>query len=131
MRAPLLLAAAIAAAATGCAAPSMYHWDRYDERLYQHYKHPQDREAWVTSLRVTVAEAAEYGRKVPPGLQAELGYALLEEGQPQEAIGWFEKERAQWPESRPFMEKMIEVAKRTKPAPPGAKGAAGATEGTL
>lgn len=125
----VLLAAAALAAASGCAggATTMYHWDGYDQRLYQHYKHPQDRDAWVQALREIVREADEEGRRVPPGMCAELGWALLEEGLAVEAVAWFRREQAQWPESRELMEKLVRNAERRGPPPP-AKGPAGATE---
>lgn len=130
MTARALLAAAALSAAAGCAPPTLYAWGGYDEALYRHYRHPHDRGAWVERLRTLVLEAQERGRRVPPGVQAELGYALLEEGRTGEAIGWFRREQEQWPEARVLMDKMIRLAERRPAAPPGATGPAGATEGT-
>jgi hypothetical protein len=125
---PLLAAAALAVAA-GCAPTTLYGWGGYDEALYRHYRHPQEREAWVEELRTVVLEAEQEGRRVPPGVQAELGYALLEEGRNQDAIAWFRREQAQWPESRELMAKLIRLAEQRPGAPPGTVGPAGATEG--
>ncbi len=127
--ASLALAALCAA---GCVPPTMYHWNAYDETLYRHYKNPQEREAFVESLKETMLEAEQEGRKMPPGIYAEYGYALYEEGQPQQAVVYFQKERDKWPESRFLMEKMIRNAeKRAGQAPPApAKGPAGALEKT-
>ena len=129
MRRPLL-AAALAAVACACAAPAHYHWGDYDAALYRHYRNPQDREAWVEALRTTILESEQRGIKVPPGLCAEYGYALFEEGQAAAALPWFEREKKTWPESTVLMDKMILNAQRraTQPAPP-AKGPAGAVEG--
>jgi hypothetical protein len=90
----------------------MYHWGDYDSRLYKHYRNPQDREAWVASMQAVVLAAEREGRKVPPGVYAEYGYALYEQGNHAAAITYFEKERDLWPESRAFMEKMIQNAQR-------------------
>ena len=67
---------------------------------------------------------------MPPGLYAELGYALLEEGQTKEAVGYFEKEKTKWPESGFLMDKMIRNAERkgSSPAKAPARGPAGAVE---
>lgn len=124
--ATLALAAALAA---GCAPARLYRWNGYDEALYRHYRNPQDREAWVASLRTVILEAEQAGERVPPGIYAEYGYALFEEGQTKDASAWFEKEKATWPESRVLMEKMIRNAALQEGQPPaGARGPAGAVE---
>jgi hypothetical protein len=131
---PARLAAALAAlACAACQAPTaLYHWNGYDDALYRHYRQPQDREAYVASLRATIDGAREKGQRVPPGIYAEYGYALYEEGRAQEAIPWFELEARDWPESRILMQKMIRNAGLKAPRPPGAPapaGPAGALEG--
>ncbi len=130
MRARLLLALAAAAAASGCAKQSRYHWGTYDTALYQHYKNPQDRDAYIEALKTTILEADQRGEKVPPGVCAEYGYALFEEGQAAQSLPWFQREKETWPESTVLMDKMIRNAQRraTEPAPP-AKGPADAVEG--
>lgn len=96
----------------GCAPSKHYAWGKYDESLYTHYKSPQDREAFVANLKTVVLESEQEGKLVPPGIYAEYGYALMEEGHNQEAVNYFKKERAKWPESDILMEKMIRVADR-------------------
>jgi hypothetical protein len=129
-------AAVVALASSGCRPPSMYYWGGYDQALYTHYRNPQDRVAYVESLRVIIAEAEQRGLRVPPGVAAEYGYALYEEGRPQEAVPWFQRERDQWPESRMLMEKMIRNAQQRAGtrapagATPAASPAAGAPEKT-
>ena len=81
----------------------MYHWGAYDTALYGHYRKPAEREAWVEALKTALLEAEQEGRRVPPGLYAEYGYALLEEGKSKEAVTYFEKEKAKWPESTLLM----------------------------
>lgn len=132
-----LVAAAVALAATGCVPrTTLYHWRGYDDGLYRHYKNPQDREHWVETLKVIMLESEEQGLKVPPGVHAEYGFALYEEGRFPEAITYFDRERAEWPESRVLMEKMVRNAQgraaQRGPASlaPAATGAAGALETT-
>ncbi len=128
MRPRVALALALAAAVSGCASQTVYHWNGYDEALYRHYRDPAGREAWVEALRTTILEAEQEGRKVPPGLYAEYGYALLEEGKSKEAVVWFEKEKAKWPESRLLMEKMIRNAGQRPVQPAALTGPAGQLE---
>jgi hypothetical protein len=117
----LLAALAVAGlVVSGCAGKvTTYRWGNYDEVLYAHYKAPQDRQAYVASLKTIILAAQREGKTVPPGIYAEYGYALYEEGSTADAILYFKKERDLWPESRGFMEKMITNAQRlpAKPAP--------------
>lgn len=95
----------------GCAPGSKYAWGKYDSTLYAHYKNPQDKEAHLERLK-EIVQNAESKDCVPPGLYAEYGYALYETGNVPQAIAYFEKEKAKWPESNVFMEKMIRNARR-------------------
>jgi hypothetical protein len=132
--APLLAAAALALGLAGCQPKTLYAWNGYDETVYRHYKNPQDREAWVEALKTAILENEQEGRKMPPGLYAEYGYALYEEGAFPQAIVYFQKEKEKWPESRLLMEKMIRNAERQagRPsparAPASTQGPAGALE---
>jgi hypothetical protein len=124
------LVLALALCAGGCAGPtSYYHWGRYNETLYAHYRAPQQREAWIEGLKTTILEAEQADRKMPPGVYAEYGYALFEEGLTAEAIVYFQKEKALWPESRFLMDKLIRNAEQRgrEPRPP-TEGPAGAVE---
>jgi hypothetical protein len=124
--APLLLAVA----ATACSGPSSYYaWGSYNETLYAHYHAPQEREAWIEGLKTTILEAEQADARMPPGIYAEYGYALFEEGDTQRAIVYFKKELDLWPEARFLMEKMIRNAEQRgrQPRPPTV-GPAGALE---
>lgn len=125
----LVLAAAALATFAGCATgpQRLYYWNGYDAALYQHYRNPQDRETFVAALVKTIQQADDRGLRVPPGVSAELGYALFEEGKAKDAVPWFERERNEWPESRTLMEKMIRNAnQRAATQPPAAAGTTGA-----
>lgn len=123
MRAPRLAVALLALSAAACAPTTMYHWRGYDAALYAHYRNPTDRGPWLEALQTAILEAEAKGLQVPPGLYAEYGYALLEDGKPQEAVAYFKKERDKWPESAVLMEKMIRNAGQR--APSGAQAATG------
>jgi len=115
-----IAAAVLATGMQGCAKKQThYHWGSYDEDLYASYKNPQAHQAFVASLKTIILDSERLGVKVPPGIYAEYGYALYEEGSTADAILYFKKERDLWPESRGFMEKMITNAQRlpAKPAP--------------
>lgn len=100
----------------GCAPSRKYAWGKYDSTLYAHYKNPQDKEAHLERLK-EIVQNAEAKDSVPPGLFAEYGYALYETGSLPQAIAYFEKEKAKWPESGVLMEKMIRNARRHRENP--------------
>jgi hypothetical protein len=108
----------------------MYAWGDYDRRVYAFHKNPQNREEWVEGLKTVILASEGQGRRIPPGICAEYGYALQEEGRNQEAIAYYQKEKTLWPESALFMDKMIRNAGGRPGAPPPgeASGAAGALE---
>lgn len=92
----------------GCVT-SLYHWGQYEQSLYKHYKTPGDLETYVTQLGETLADS-EAQQRVPPGLRAEYGYALLKQGKAAEAITQFHREKQAWPESTRLMDLLIQQA---------------------
>jgi hypothetical protein len=96
---------------TACATPQKkYDWGSYEQSLYEYYKAPANLSALVKSIDATIADAEKANRPVPPGIYAEYGFLLLQQGKHQEAAGLFTKEKARWPESAGLMNKMIKLA---------------------
>jgi hypothetical protein len=96
---------------TACAAPQKkYEWGGYEQSLYEYYKAPASLNALVASIDATIINAEKANRPVPPGLYAEHGFLLLQQGRHQEAAGLFTKEKARWPESTALMNRMIKLA---------------------
>jgi hypothetical protein len=94
----------------GCAAQPKYNWGRYDPALYSYYKNPTKVADLAAALQAIINAADSKHAKVPPGIYAEYGYLQLEQGQDQAAVGLFKQEETQWPESKVFMDHMIQVA---------------------
>jgi len=90
----------------GCGAHSHYNWSNYDTKMYQHYKNPAERDEFVQALK-DILDNAEPEGKVPPGIYAEYGFVMYEQGNNQQAVLYFQKEAEKWPESRAFMAKLI------------------------
>jgi len=99
----------------GCSSPYMYEWGKYDEWLYENYKHPKTDEELYVELTALITEYDN--RKKPttkpmaPGLYAEYGFLLMRRGESERAIHYYEKEKALWPEAAVFMDSMIQTAK--------------------
>jgi hypothetical protein len=90
----------------GCATPARFEWANYDSALYAYSKHPGQLPQYEAALQQAIARGHADGR-IAPGLQAELGYCYLGEGKKQAAMDLFKAEMADFPESRPFMAKII------------------------
>lgn len=101
---------ALAFAITGCATPGKYQWGNYDSSLYQYYKDPSISAKHMTELSAIIESAAATNARVAPGIHAEYGYFLLQDGKAAEARKQFEMEKAVWPESSQFMTVMIDLA---------------------
>lgn len=99
---------------TGCAAKTHYVWSDYDSKLYKYYQNPSERDEFVLQLKEVLDESESSG-SVPPGIYAEYGYMMYEQGNSLQAVMYYQKESDKWPESKVFMSKMIANAqKRSK-----------------
>ena len=90
----------------GCAETSRFEWGSYDAALYAYSKKPEELPRYEAALK----EAIEKGRasnRLAPGLQAELGYCYLVAGDKAGAVQMFKAEMADFPESRPFLSKIV------------------------
>ncbi len=104
-------------ALTGCATTSgLYQWGGYEQGLYAAYKDPTQVEALRVKLETHIAEAGKNGRKVAPGLYAELGTLYLQRGDSDKARTLYAQERDAWPESRGLMTAMIQNLERRQQA---------------
>ncbi len=95
----------------GCATTHQrYDWGNYESSLYVYYKNPASAARFVQSLQDLLATANKTGRPVPPGIYAEYGYLLMQEGKSQDAITAFRQEEDNWPQSKFFMDQMMKAA---------------------
>lgn len=94
----------------------LYYWGSYEPLIYLSYVKPDKAtpEIQIAKLEEDIQKAAAKDQLVSPGLHAQLGYAYLQLGQTDKAAAEFEKERYLFPESAPFMDRML--AKLKAPA---------------
>lgn len=97
----------------GCV-KTQYQWGDYEKQLYNHYQNPAEKTEYLEGLKEIIEDSVDSNEKIPPGIYAEYGYALLEGGKPFDAIMFFNKESELWPESRLLMKKMIQGAEKIK-----------------
>ena len=120
MREPFKLVALSAACflgLCGCASP-LYYWGNYDDVLYSEYS-KNDKAQAFEGLSKIVSKAERGNLRVGPGIQAEYAFLLYERGDYANAIVYFQKEAAAFPESAVLMKTLVERVKQRQ-----AKGAA-------
>ncbi len=112
MRAASVLCLGMLLVLAGCVttAPAKYSWGNYENSLYSYYKDSSTSGAYEAELARMIRDAEVTAKPVPPGLYAEYGFLMLQEGKPKDAIAQFEKEKAKWPESTYLMNNLIRMA---------------------
>lgn len=108
MKKKLIAAGLIACGLAACAAPSRFEWGNYENGLYQYYRDPENRANYERSL-VRAIERGDATDRTAPGLNAELGFLYLEQGETVLAEQHFRREIELFPESRSFLERFLGV----------------------
>jgi hypothetical protein len=117
-RAPIGMVVLGAVLLSGCATNhDKYAWGSYDPALYAYYKSPAKVTELAQTLQDTISTSDSKHVPVAPGLRAEYGYLLLQQGNSAQAVVYFQAEEQQWPESKLFMDRMIQVASSGQRAP--------------
>lgn len=110
VRSLIIIAGAVLASA--CGGPEMYYYGDYSSTLYAFKKEPgaETKEAHLQSLHEILEKSEKEELRVPPGIYAELGYWLAQDGNTDEAVRYFQLEKQTYPESARLMNRMIEQA---------------------
>lgn len=88
---------------------ALYYWDRYEEASYQNYKQGTD-EAKAELMAVyekMMGQQAGVRKTIAPGICAEYGFMLIQEGKVKEGIAYLKKEMELYPESSVFVGRII------------------------
>lgn len=100
---------------TGCGTTheSMYAWGSYETQIYNLYSQTgkTPTEDQLASLERDREVARARHRPLPPGHHAHLGYLYFSLGRVDQAIAAFESEKTLYPESRRYMDRLIDRAK--------------------
>lgn len=122
MRIAFVMAAALSVAfLSGCVAPGKYNWGNYDGSLYGYYQDPTRLETHLAEMENIIKASEQTHMKVAPGIHAEYGYFLMQNGKSSLAVAQFEKEKTNWPESAQLMSSMIRLAQAQSDKPLAAK----------
>ncbi len=98
-----------AALVAGCAAPTTYQWGGYEQLIYASYAEPGSvpAQAQVETMEKDFQEARASNRRMPPGWHAHLGYLYYQLGKLDQAQQELQTEKAQFPESTVFMDRLL------------------------
>ncbi len=94
---------------SGCATPPrpLYHWGEYQPSVYEHFRAETSPEEQILKLEESVQSAAAAGEALPPGYHAHLGLLYGRVGRSEEMRRALEAEKAQFPESAIFMDRLL------------------------
>jgi len=108
----MIRAALVAAVAllTGCTSPTIYSWGHYEDLLYVMYAAPGKAppELQIERMEEDYQKARSLNKPVPPGFHAHLGYLYYQIGKADQARQEFATEKAQFPESTVFMDRLLD-----------------------
>jgi hypothetical protein len=96
-------------ALVGCASPTIYSWGHYEDQVYTSYAKPGavPPEQQIEKLEQDYQQARSAQKPVPPGWHAQLGYLYYAVGKQDQARQEFETEKATFPESAVFMNRLL------------------------
>ncbi len=105
-----LVALIILTILASCAPAKMYYWGQYDQVMYQHNKNQtEDTKADLLKVYEDIIKNKNKGsrKEVPPGVYADYGYLLIQEGQIAKGKEMLEMELAIYPESKKIVEYIL------------------------
>ncbi|MBL8438863.1 MAG: DUF4810 domain-containing protein [Zoogloeaceae bacterium] len=82
----------------------LYYWGGYQTAVYDHFKAEGGPEKNIALLEKDREAARSKGLPLPPGYHAHLGMLYAETGQMERFVEEVQTEKAQFPESGPYMD---------------------------
>ena len=108
----LLLILAVVLLLASCVPKRMYYWGDYSTTLYHSKKVPCEENLLKhkQALENIIQQSEQQNLRVPPGVYAELGYIYFRQNVTDTAIKYFRLEVQTYPESKIFMERLVQAA---------------------
>lgn len=110
-RALALLGTALLLAGCVSAPKPLYQWDSYPAQVHKHFK-GESPQAQIDALELQLKNTQGDGAATPPGLHAHLGMLYSKVGRDDLMVEQFELEKAKFPESAPFMNRLLAQLKK-------------------
>ena len=98
----------------GCAKPTLYSWGSYEELIYLSYATPDkvSPQMQVEQLEQDYQKARAEDKRMHPGFHAHLGYLYFQLGKLDQARQELETEKAEFPESAVFVDRLLANLKK-------------------
>lgn len=94
-----------------CAQKPMYSWGKYELTSYNYLKKSDDAstQALIENYQKVIENQKGTRGVVPPGVCADYGFLLLQEGKTEEGKEMLMKEIALYPESKIFIDRILKI----------------------
>lgn len=94
----------------------LYNWDRYENVSYSYLKTKNDKttKALLEDYKKMMAKPNGSRKVVPPGVNADYGFMLIQLGKTEEGRTFLEKEIKLYPESKIFIDRILLMTAETK-----------------
>ncbi len=97
----------------GCATskPELYSWQGYEASTYTYLKNADEEalEALILSYEKIIKEQKGTRKVAPPGIYADYGFILIQNGENEKGQEMLQKEIETYPESRIFIERILKM----------------------
>jgi hypothetical protein len=108
MKSLAVLSLALILGACAQAPVQMYHWDGYQKNVYTYLKQDAANPSeLLEAMNVEAAAASRAGKRLPPGYHAHIAMLMVQLGRYDEASKQLEAEKADFPESAPYMDYLL------------------------
>lgn len=96
---------------SGCVSQQRIEWCNYSQTYYAMTKEPTPVliKEHQDELKRIIDNAEEKNKPVPPGVLAEYGYMLARDGSTKQAVVYYEREVAAYPESEQFVSLLVRM----------------------
>ncbi len=101
----------------GCATnQEMYYWGEYEQLIHDSYIKPgsADPQTQIEKLNADLQKTENLGKKATPGIYAHLGLLYAIQGKNSQSKAAFMEERSLYPESKVFIDGMLDRAKKNE-----------------
>ena len=94
----------------------LYSWGNYQEDMYSYIKINTDEslEKLMKSYQNIIGKQTGSRQTIPPGICADYGYLLYQQGKTEEGLNFLKKEIALYPESAVFISRIIKNLENEK-----------------
>lgn len=106
----LICLAVIALVVNSCSSPkSLYSWEKYGQASYNYLKKADEKsvEGIMEQYKKIIYKQKGTRQVAPPGIHADYGFILIQEGKLKEGKEFLKREIVLYPESKIFIDRIL------------------------